>query len=80
MKVIFHPNFYRVYTSDPAAAPGRMESIIDAISSHYELTEPVPATEEQIAAVHTTSHIQHVKEWGLYDIAALAAGGAIQAA
>jgi acetoin utilization deacetylase AcuC-like enzyme len=80
MKVIFHPDFYRVYTSDPAAAPGRMESIIDAISSLHEITESVPATEEQIAAVHTTSHIDHVKEWGLYDIAALAAGGAIQAA
>ena len=26
MKVIFHPRFYEVYTSDPAAAPGRMET------------------------------------------------------
>jgi len=77
---MFHPDFYQVYTSDPAAAPGRMESVVDLVSSRYELTEPAPATEEDIAAVHTTSHIEHVKERGLYDIAALAAGGAIQAA
>ena len=80
MKVIFHPDFYRVYTSDPAAAPGRMESVVDVVSSHHEVTEPAPATEEDIAAVHTASHMKHVKERGLYDIAALAAGGAIQAA
>jgi acetoin utilization deacetylase AcuC-like enzyme len=80
MKIIFHPDFYQIYTSDPAAAPGRMESVIDAVSSHHELTEPVPAMETDIAAVHTASHIEHVKERGLYDIAALAAGGAIQAA
>ena len=28
MKVIFHPRFYEVYACDPAAAPGRMESIV----------------------------------------------------
>jgi acetoin utilization deacetylase AcuC-like enzyme len=80
MKIIFHPDFYQVYTSDPAAAPGRMESVVDLVSSRYGLTEPAPAAEADIAAVHTTSHIEYVKERGLYDIAALAAGGAIQVA
>jgi len=80
MKVIFHPDFYEVYTSDPAAAPERMESIVNVISGHFEFTEPTPATEEDIAAVHTLSHIDYVKGRGLYDISALAAGGAIQAA
>ena len=80
MKVIFHPDFYQVYTSDPAAAPERMESIVNVISGHFEFTEPTPATEEDIAAVHTLSHIDYVKGRGLYDISALAAGGAIQAA
>jgi hypothetical protein len=27
MKVIFHEDFYEVYTPDPAAAPGRMEAV-----------------------------------------------------
>ena len=31
MKVIFHPRFYEVYTSDPAAAPGRMEPMVKAL-------------------------------------------------
>ena len=69
-----------MYTSDPAAAPERMESIVNVISGHYEFTEATPATEEDIAAVHTLTHIEYVKGRGLYDISALAAGGAIQAA
>ncbi|MDM8552955.1 histone deacetylase family protein, partial [Desulfobacterales bacterium HSG2] len=36
--------------------------------------------EADIAAVHTQNHIEHVRRNGLYDISALAAGGAIQAA
>jgi acetoin utilization deacetylase AcuC-like enzyme len=80
MKIIFHHDFYQVYTSDPASAPERMQSIVTVISGHYEILEPTPAKEEDIAAVHTLSHIDHVKGLGIYDISALAAGGAIQAA
>ena len=80
MKIIFHHDFYRVYTSDPAAAPERMQSIVTIISGHYEFMEATPAKEDDIAAVHTSSHIDDVKRLGLYDISALAAGGATQAA
>jgi acetoin utilization deacetylase AcuC-like enzyme len=80
LKIIFHHDFCQVYTSDPGAAPGRMESIVDVISGHYEFMEPSPAKEEDIAAVHSSSHIEHVKGLGLYRISALAAGGAVQAA
>jgi hypothetical protein len=31
MKVILHDDYYRVYTSDPAASTGRMESIVELI-------------------------------------------------
>jgi len=31
MKVVFHEDFNQVYTSDPAAAAGRMESIVETI-------------------------------------------------
>ncbi|MCK7469251.1 MAG: histone deacetylase [Desulfosudis oleivorans] len=41
---------------------------------------PRPATEAEIAAVHTAEHIERIRRFGLYEIAALAAGGAIQAA
>jgi len=80
MKIIFHHDFHQVYTSDPAAAPGRMQSISNVISGDYEFLEPTPAKEEDIAAIHTLSHIDYVKKIGLYDISSLAAGGAIQAA
>jgi acetoin utilization deacetylase AcuC-like enzyme len=80
MKVIFHENFYQVYTSDPAAAAGRMEAIVEVIGGKVEFIAAQPAPEEDITAVHTKAHIAHVKAKGLYPIAALAAGGAIQAA
>ena len=80
MKVIFHEEFYKVYTGDPAAAPGRMESIVKTIESHAEFIQAEPAVRQHIAAIHTEMHIRQVENQGLYEIAALAAGGAIQAA
>ena len=80
MKVIFHDDFYDVYTMDPAAEPGRMEAVIDVIQPHVEFVNAEPAAEKDLLAVHTQSHVEKVKSMGLYPIAALAAGGAIQAA
>ena len=80
MKVVFHEDFYKVYTSDPAASAGRMESIMETIESKVEFVKAQPAAQKDIEAVHTKTHIQSVDQSGLYDIAALAAGGAVQAA
>jgi acetoin utilization deacetylase AcuC-like enzyme len=80
IKVIFHDDFYRVYTTDPAAEAGRMESIWDVVSGKVERVEALPATREEIALAHSAGHIDVVARRGLYDIAALAAGGAVQAA
>jgi len=80
MKVVFHEDFYQVYTSDPAAAAGRMQAIVDAIEHKVEFVDAQSAAEDDIAAVHTAAHIDHVKAKDLYPIAVLAAGGAIQAA
>lgn len=80
MKVIFSNEFYEVYTSDPAAARGRMEAVVAVIQSETEFVEAVPAAEEDIRAAHTPGHIASVRGEGLYEIAALAAGGACQAA
>lgn len=80
MKVVTHGDFHVVYNNDPAAAPGRIESIRRAIVDEVEFIRATPARKEDIEAVHSTSHIGHVSRLGLYDIAALAAGGAIQAA
>ena len=80
MKVVFHADFYEVYTDDPAAAAGRMEAIISVIEPHVEFVQARPASEAQIAAVHTPEHIERIRRIGLYEISALAAGGAVQAA
>lgn len=80
MIVYFHTDFYRVYAYDPAAEAGRMEAVTEAIKEHVELRSFLPATTADIEAVHTSRHIERVRREGVYDIAALAAGGAIRAA
>jgi acetoin utilization deacetylase AcuC-like enzyme len=81
MKVIFHPRFYEVYTSDPAAAKGRMEAITRELKGEFEFVEPGPASEQDLERVHGRQHIQNVKRNPLlYEIGLLAAGGAILSA
>jgi acetoin utilization deacetylase AcuC-like enzyme len=80
MKVLFHEDFYKVYTSDPASDAGRIEAVINVIRTTVEFVEAELASEKEIAAVHTQPHIDSVKREGIYSIAALAAGGATQAA
>jgi acetoin utilization deacetylase AcuC-like enzyme len=81
MKVIFHPRFYEVYTSDPAAAAGRMEPIVKALEKEFEFIEPEPASEMDLGRVHGKRHIQSVRgEPQVYEVGILAAGGAILAA
>jgi len=80
LKVVFHEEFYRVYAGDPAAAAGRMEAVISAIEPHAEFIAATPAADEEIAAVHTAVHMERVRRMGLYEIAALAAGGAMRSA
>ncbi len=80
MKVIYHKDFLPSYTMDPAAATGRIDAVLKEIQGHVTFIDAVAATEKDITAIHTRSHIDMVKRDGVYDIAALAAGGAIQAA
>lgn len=80
MKVVFHEDFYQIYTSDPAASAGRMETIVAVIEPYIEFVSARPANAQDISEVHTAAHIERVRQRGLYDISALAAGGAIQAA
>jgi hypothetical protein len=80
MKVVFHEDFYQVYSTDPASAPGRMEAVVEELGGDVEFVTAVPATDNDIALAHDAGHIESVRREGLYPISALAAGGAIQAA
>jgi len=85
MKIVFHEKYFNSdYASDPAAAPGRLEGIMDIINSKkdkYEIIIPEPANEEDILRAHGKLHYQQIKSDPLlYELASLAAGGAILAA
>ncbi len=81
MKVVYHPRYEEVYASDPAAKAGRMESIIKEVLPHFEPVMAEPATVGDIGLVHSNEHIKYVQRMVLtYEIALLAAGGAIKAA
>ena len=73
MKIIYHPTCCGIYAQDPAAEPGRIEAIRDALEGRYEFVDP-----EQ---VHDKLHIQSIRQDAyLYETALLAAGGALLAA
>ena len=79
MKIVFHPDYCKTYSSDPAAAPGRIEAILEELKE-FEFVEPTPATDDDIVLVHTQNHINYIKRMPqVYEIALLAVGGAIKA-
>ncbi|MCX6826871.1 MAG: histone deacetylase family protein [candidate division Zixibacteria bacterium] len=80
MKVVYHEDYNEVYTSDPAAAAGRIRAVERVLKGKVTFVKPEPATKEDILQVHTPEHVKSVEREGVYDIAALAAGGAIKAA
>ncbi|MEM2195301.1 MAG: histone deacetylase family protein [Candidatus Methanomethylicia archaeon] len=81
MKIVFHPRYTVIYASDPAAEPGRMETILREIKDLYVFTEPKPASEDDLRRVHTQRHIDSIKTDSLlYEVSCLSAGGAIMAA
>jgi len=84
MKIVFHERYYNSsYAMDPAAAPGRLEGIIDILSNNedYEFIEPNSATKKDILRAHTERHFSYVKGDPLrFELASLAAGGSILAA
>jgi acetoin utilization deacetylase AcuC-like enzyme len=81
MKIIYHPSYTEVYSSDPASKAGRIEAILKEIEGNYKSLEPQPATEEDIKRIHGATHINSIKrDPFLYEISCLAAGGAIMAA
>lgn len=80
MKIVSHEKYKRVYTYDPASEAGRIENILEALKG-YEFVQPEPAAEEDLLLVHTQSLIDSVKRDELvFEVASLAAGGAIKAA
>ena len=84
MKIVFHEKYYNSeYAWDPAASAGRLEGIMDLLKKNkdYEIIVPNPASEEDILRAHTHRHLQNIeRDQLLYELASLAAGGAMLAA
>nr|MDO8118174.1 histone deacetylase family protein [Candidatus Sigynarchaeota archaeon] len=69
------------YSSDPAADKARFDRITEYFNAHPDFIEASPAPEADILLAHSESHVEHVKRDGyLFNMACLAAGGAIQVA
>jgi acetoin utilization deacetylase AcuC-like enzyme len=77
------------YDGTPAGAPGRFDTALEILEKNadYQFITARPATEEEILRAHTQSLLQKVrrdydstKKGLLFEIASLAAGGAIMAA
>jgi acetoin utilization deacetylase AcuC-like enzyme len=79
LKLVYYERYKEVYSGDPAARAGRIESILDGLYGQFELVEPVPASEEDLRLVHTQTHIDRIRSRALYENALLAVGGAIKA-
>ena len=83
MNIIFHEKFYETYAGDPAAASGRMEPIINELKkySHYKFITPEAALPNDILRAHAAEHFENIQKIPtIYNMAILAAGGAIKAA
>jgi len=81
MKIVYHPRYTEVYAADPAASSGRIEAILRELKGRYDFVEPQAASDDDLRRVHIDNHIESIKrDKHVYDIACLAAGGAIKAA
>lgn len=81
MRIIYSRDFEERYSTNPVENPERVRLPAKELSNAgYKFVEPVPARPEDIHKVHGLEHMEFVRHRGLYDAAALAAGGAICAA
>ena len=81
MKIVFHERYKEVYASDPAAASGRLDGIVQELHGDFIFVEPAPAAEDDLKLVHQVAHIERVRQRAhTFELALLAAGGAILAA
>lgn len=80
MRIVFHNKYFDVYSEDPASAEGRLDRAYEVLKENYQFVQPEPARDEDLLLVHSQAHVSHVKQnTHLFEVASLAAGGAIRA-
>jgi acetoin utilization deacetylase AcuC-like enzyme len=80
MKIIYSTKYEECYPTNPVENPERVRfPAMELKKAGYEFVEPSAASDEDVARVHGREHIERVKHRELYEVATLAAGGAIAA-
>ncbi len=78
MKVIYHDKFLTPYPTAGVENPGRISAIYDVLQPHFTFLTPKPAVPDDLLLVHTPRLLQSMaKQPDVYEVAVLAAGGAI---
>jgi len=81
MKIVCSKKYENRYLTNPVESPDRARLPAQEMElAGYDFIEPPPACLDDIRRVHGREHIDRIKSRGLYDAAALSAGGAIRAA
>ncbi|MBN1235228.1 MAG: histone deacetylase family protein [Methanotrichaceae archaeon] len=81
MKIVYSRKYEARYPANPVENPGRVRlPAVELAKAGYEFVEPEPCSLEDISRVHGKEHIDRVRESGHFEVASLAAGGAIVAA
>jgi acetoin utilization deacetylase AcuC-like enzyme len=78
MKIIYHEKFLTPYPTVGVENPDRIKAIFDALPPRTAFLTPEPAAPEDLLLVHTPRLLQSMtNQPEVYEIALLAAGGAI---
>ncbi len=78
MKIIYHEKFLTPYPTAGVENPGRVSAMYDSLQPHFPFLTPEPATIEDLLLVHTPRLLKSMSSQPeVYEVAALAAGGAI---
>ena len=81
LAVVYHPSYEEDYPTASVETPRRVQAIREELNVEYEFVTPAAASEEDIALVHTRPLLMEVKQEPLlFEVALLAAGGAVHAA
>ncbi len=84
MNIVFNEAFHSsTYASDGAASPGRMACIMSLLEKEpgFEVLQALPASREDLLLAHDVERVSAAEaDKPLYDMALLAAGGAVLAA
>jgi len=81
VKIVYSRKYEARYRANPVENPDRVRLPAEALEkAGYEFIEPEKCSLADIGRVHGKEHIERVKNSGLYEAAALSAGGAVCAA